>query len=64
VILQLLQFGLSHNDVCTFINNIYGVKYSRQTVNTMIQVTDQFVDEFNARNLLERYIALFLDAHI
>ena len=28
VILQLFQFGLSHNDVCTFINNIYGVKYS------------------------------------
>jgi transposase-like protein len=26
VILQLFQFGLSHNDVCTFINNIYGVK--------------------------------------
>lgn len=62
VILQLFQFGLSHNDVCTFINNIYGVKYSRQTVSTMTQVTDQFVDEFNTRNLSERYIALFLDA--
>ena len=62
VILQLFQFGLSHNDVCTFINNIYGVKYSRQTVSSMTQVTDQFVEEFNTRNLSERYIALFLDA--
>lgn len=62
VILQLFQFGLSHNDVCTFINNIYGVKYSRQTVSTMTQVTDQFVDDFNSRELSERYIALFLDA--
>jgi putative transposase len=62
VILQLFQFGLSHNDVCTFINNIYGVKYSRQTVSTMTQVTDQFVDDFNTRELSERYIALFLDA--
>ena len=62
VILQLFQFGLSPKDVCTFINNIYGVKYSRQTVSSMTQVTDQFVEEFNTRNLSERYIALFLDA--
>lgn len=62
VILQLFQFGLSHNDVCTFIDNIYGVKYSRQTISSMTSVTDKFVQEFNTRSLSSRYIALFLDA--
>ena len=62
VILQLFQFGLSHNDVCSFIDQIYGVKYSRQTISTMTKVCDQAVMEFNQIKLNNNYIALFLDA--
>ncbi|MGL4948817.1 MAG: IS256 family transposase [Anaeroplasmataceae bacterium] len=62
IILTLFQLGLSHNDICIFIDNIYNVKYSRQSISTMTIVANEVVMEFKARDLSNKYIALFLDA--
>jgi len=62
VIIKLYQLGLSHNDVCIFLNDIYNVKYSKQSISNITSVTSEIVVEYKNRRLDSKYIALFLDA--
>lgn len=62
VIIKLFQLGLSHNDVCTFLKDIYEVKYSKTSIASLVSVCDETVEEFNKRKLNSNYVALFIDA--
>ena len=61
-IIKLYQLGLSNADVASYINEIYGVTYSRQSISSITKVTSELVQQFKSRTLDKRYIALFLDA--
>lgn len=61
-IIKLYQLGLSTTDVSDYIDDIYGVSYSKQSISSMTKVTSELVEQFKLRQLDGRYIALFLDA--
>ena len=54
--------GLSTKDVSGYISDIYGVTYSKQSISSITQATNEIVNKFKLKNLDKRYIALFLDA--
>jgi transposase-like protein len=62
VILILLQFGLSTRDITIFLEQAYGLIYSKSTMSNYSNVILEKVDEYKISKLDSRYIALYLDA--
>lgn len=61
-IIKLYQLGLSTTDVSEYIDDIYGVSYSKQSISSITKVTSDIVKLFKERKLDTRYIAIYLDA--
>lgn len=61
MILNLFTKGLSNKEVVDFVDNIYGKKYSRQTISLISEVTNEVVEKFKQRKLKKRYSAVFID---
>lgn len=61
-LLELFKLGLSNKEVVSFMNNVYGDKYTSQNISNITSVLMEVVDEFKTRAIKKEYFALFIDA--
>ena len=60
-ILALYAVGVSTRKISSFLEGIYGVFYSPQSISRLIEVTQEQVKAWRERPLSEEYYAVFLD---
>ena len=62
MILNLFTKGLSNKEIVDFVDDVYGKKYSRQTISLISEVTNEVVKQFKQKKLKKEYKAIFMDA--
>nr|BCB22829.1 IS256 family transposase [Erysipelothrix tonsillarum] len=61
-ILQLYSKGITTSEIADLIEKMYGHAYTPQTVSSITQAIETFVDEFHKRSLSKRYLAVYGDS--
>ena len=59
---KIISIGIINQRCISYISDIYGITYSKQSISSITQATNEIVNKFKLKNLDKRYIALFLDA--
>lgn len=62
IILKLYSAGMTDTQIQEIVESLYEHKYSSSTISTITDAIKEDVERFNARNIKEKYFALFADA--